>query len=83
MADKVKEMEMKTCPFCGSSDIDPEGVLCNDGTKSPQCMTCGATAESLEKWNTRTPQQSENKVFHCLECNGIDGHRKDCPEFIR
>ena len=21
--------------------------------------------------------------FHCSECNGIDGHRKSCPEFIR
>ena len=41
------------CPFCKSVDIDPKGWLAGDGSFGPQCMTCGATAESKEKWNTR------------------------------
>lgn len=45
--------KLKPCPFCKSADIDPKGVLRNDGKTSPCCMNCGATAESVERWNTR------------------------------
>lgn len=29
------------------------------------------------------PKQKKGTPFHCPECNGIDGHRRTCPEFIR
>jgi hypothetical protein len=49
------------CPFCGSSDIDPEEWMSStqngDGTETiksgPGCGECGATADSVERWNTR------------------------------
>lgn len=51
------------CPFCGSLDIDPEGVAYyKDGDKKnglshdPACNDCGATCKD---WNTR-PQPSAN-----------------------
>ena len=47
------------CPFCKSVDIDPKGWLAGDGSFGPQCMTCGATAESKEKWNTRPTSASD------------------------
>ena len=44
---------LKVCPFCGGSEIDAKGVKDNNGKTSPQCMTCGATAESEASWNNR------------------------------
>jgi len=38
------------CPFCGSCNIDNNGII--EG-EEVQCMDCGATAESLEAWNMR------------------------------
>ena len=29
------------------------------------------------------PVLSDSENFHCSECNGIDGHKKTCSEFIR
>ena len=42
------------CPFCGSTNIDPTFWHSNDGKCGPGCSDCGATAETIEKWNTRT-----------------------------
>ena len=42
------------CPFCGSDDIDAQGWMSHESA-GPQCMGCGATAESQEQWNQRTP----------------------------
>jgi hypothetical protein len=41
------------CPFCGSESIDAEGWLDGDGNRGPECLECGATADSLGKWNRR------------------------------
>ncbi|WP_063802236.1 hypothetical protein [Burkholderia ubonensis] len=41
------------CPFCGSESVDPKGWLGNDGCCGPACDDCGATAESVERWNRR------------------------------
>ena len=45
---------MKPCPFCGSTNIDPEEVMQErkDGTRYsyPGCVDCGA---SCPKWNER------------------------------
>jgi hypothetical protein len=51
------------CPFCGCTDIDPEGVaFYPDGDASkgvhnaPACTNCSATAgHTVEEWNTRAP----------------------------
>ena len=45
--------ELLSCPFCGSESVDPKGWLRNDGVSGPECDGCGATAESVEIWNTR------------------------------
>lgn len=62
------------CPFCGSKNIDPEGwsgtataadpargPLISQMQSGPACDDCGATAESIEKWNTRA-QPSTNDI---------------------
>lgn len=46
------------CPFCGSTDVDPEGWMSinKDGTQKktgPACDECGGSTESIERWNTR------------------------------
>lgn len=49
--------ELKNCPFCGGK-CDPKGWLRNDGVRGPECEDCGASAESVERWNTRSPLSS-------------------------
>ena len=41
------------CPFCGSTDIDPEFWKSDDGKAGPGCMDCGGSNESFEAWNNR------------------------------
>ena len=52
-------LQLLPCPFCKSVNIDPKGWLAGDGSFGPQCMMCGATAESKEKWNTRPTSASD------------------------
>lgn len=54
----ILEMNMKCCPFCGSIDVDPQFSASQkeeDGpiVHGPGCMDCGATAETVDNWNTR------------------------------
>lgn len=59
-----EKTELKACPFCGSANVDPEGWAATDQTggnyrTGPCCDDCGASADSVERWNTRaqpTPQ---------------------------
>ena len=44
--------ELKPCPFCGGIGVDPEGWASVD-TCGPECVVCGATATSIDQWNTR------------------------------
>lgn len=45
------------CPFCGSADIDPEGVLASkDGGKNYTYPACNDCSASCENWNTRTAE---------------------------
>lgn len=46
-------VEIDVCPFCGSDDVDAEGWGANDGRVGPCCMGCGATAETVIRWNIR------------------------------
>lgn len=70
MAEAVKaEIELLTCPFCGSPNIDPEGWVSinQDGTQKksgPACDECGGSAESVERWNTRWNVVDDNPAPH-------------------
>ncbi|EPJ5080650.1 hypothetical protein P3415_006110 [Pseudomonas aeruginosa] len=48
-----RDVEPAPCPFCGG-EVDPTGWLRGDGTRGPECNDCGATARSMEAWQTRT-----------------------------
>jgi len=53
--------ELLPCPFCGSTDIDPEGWATTGGIAGPACNGCQAsvgtalngTAENIAAWNRR------------------------------
>ncbi len=52
--------QLLNCPFCGTDDVDPTGVLNGDETRSPECMGCGATAPTLATWNCRITAPAED-----------------------
>jgi hypothetical protein len=60
---KVKDMSNnKKCPFC-SGEVDPDGWLGDGGkTRGPECSDCGATAGSIDDWNTRAPQAASDSL---------------------
>ncbi|WP_262278665.1 hypothetical protein [Pseudomonas aeruginosa] len=47
-----RDVDPAPCPFCGG-EVDPTGWLRGDGTRGPECNDCGATARSMEAWQTR------------------------------
>lgn len=55
------EIYLRPCPFCGSHDIDPTGVMRGeDYVCGPACDDCGATTEFIgdpatdaANWNRR------------------------------
>jgi hypothetical protein len=52
----------KKCPFC-NGEVDPDGWLGNEGkTRGPECSDCGATAASIDDWNTRAPQAADSDI---------------------
>ncbi len=60
------------CPFCGG-DCDPEGWLKRNGKgdvyeRGPECEQCGATAESIDSWNSRKPARKyiKNNLSTCV-----------------
>lgn len=62
-----RDVEPAPCPFCGG-EVDPTGWLRGDGTRGPECNYCGATARSMEAWQTRTAlaQPEGGPVIGCL-----------------
>ncbi|WP_235200912.1 hypothetical protein [Pseudomonas aeruginosa] len=62
-----RDVEPAPCPFCGG-EVDPTGWLRGDGTRGPECNYCGATARSMEAWQTRTAlaQPEGGLVIGCL-----------------
>ena len=40
------------CPFCGSTNIDPEGWASPDRS-GPACDDCSGSADTVELWNSR------------------------------
>ena len=63
MSEGVQGAVLKACPFCGGSDVDPEGWLSEEEDpvtgdavrRGPECLSCGATTRSFEAWNRRVP----------------------------
>jgi len=53
--------DLKPCPFCGSSDIDAAFAKWGDGAVSPGCMSCGATANTQDDWNTRAQCSADSE----------------------
>lgn len=58
--------QLLPCPFCGSTNVDPEGWMSvnQDGTQKktgPACDECGGSTESVERWNSRAffPPQAQ------------------------
>lgn len=54
--------ELLPCPFCGATEesedpVDRNGWLDDKGNEGPECLSCGATAKTIEAWNTRAPAE--------------------------
>lgn len=47
-------MKLLPCPFCASTNIDPTGWASTE-REGPACDDCSATADTVERWNTRPP----------------------------
>ncbi|ELP1305232.1 hypothetical protein ACPTFP_09230 [Pseudomonas aeruginosa] len=70
-----RDVEQAPCPFCGG-EVDPTGWLRGDGTRGPECNHCGATARSMEAWQTRAalshaPTSSASRSCKWTESSGI------------
>ncbi|WP_229997979.1 hypothetical protein [Pseudomonas aeruginosa] len=65
-----RDVEPAPCPFCGG-EVDPTGWLRGDGTRGPECNYCGATARSMEAWQTRAAlaQPSPKREQRLVECD--------------
>jgi hypothetical protein len=72
MADVV----MLPCPFCGSTNIDPEGWVSTE-RKGPACDDCAACADTVEIWNTRA------SLSQAGAGGGVDALREAAEEFCR
>lgn len=53
--------DLLPCPFCGSTDVDPEGwatlpeyAKTPEERSGPACDECGASAQTTKIWNTRS-----------------------------
>jgi hypothetical protein len=57
----VEELGMTTllpCPFCGSTNIDPEGWASTERA-GPACDDCAGTADTVALWNRRPVTAAE------------------------
>ena len=51
--------ELKPCPFCPSTNIDPEGFEYDHGdTLGPCCSKCFASVKTIEEWQTRPTEDA-------------------------
>lgn len=51
----TESAELKPCPFCGHTEIDPCEWMDDKGNQGPGCPECGALADSVATWNRRAP----------------------------
>lgn len=86
MTNKTK---LLPCPFCGTDDdINPAGVLNGDGTRSPECRGCGATAPTIATWNCRiaAPAEDVRAVGYASDnqlARLARGHAETCDLFAK
>lgn len=53
------KVKLKDCPFCRSSDVDPDAWRNGLGFKGPGCNDCGACARDVETWNAALRADTE------------------------
>jgi hypothetical protein len=70
MSEQKVTPDLSPCPFCGSSDVDGNGWADGKGDTGPQCLFCGATAESVAMWNNRCS---------CPVLDGVQVTGSACP----
>ncbi len=58
-------MILLPCPFCGGSNIDPEGWA-STTRQGPACDDCSGSADTVELWNKRPQIESDAKVIAAL-----------------
>lgn len=69
----MDDRALKPCPFCGSTNVDPEGWAATDADgnnlrEGPCCDDCNASADSVEAWNTRAADRlSEREGWREIE----------------
>ena len=91
----LNTIALKPCPFCNSANIDAEGWMScepdgSDKRTGPACDDCGASAASIDQWNTRaqsdvraTEPKSEpagqdiaEEIAHCVKTAMLDAEGK-------
>lgn len=70
------EQANRLCPFCGGP-VDEDGWLAESGERGPECEDCGATACSIEDWNSRyspsvPPDAELDLLVECLAILSTD-----------
>jgi len=55
---KEEDKMMLPCPFCGGVCY-PDGWMAQGGASGPACRECGATAWTIDIWNTRVELPAE------------------------
>jgi hypothetical protein len=63
--DREAAVALKLCPFCESDDLDHE-AWASQTKRGPGCMSCGATAETKERWNTRPLEEAQSSELEHL-----------------
>lgn len=53
----TEAVKLLPCPFCGSTNIDPEGWVSTE-RKGPACDECAGCADTVELWNSRPLSQA-------------------------
>lgn len=89
----MTDVHLAPCPFCGSTNIDPEGWVSTE-RKGPACDDCNAAADTVELWNRRPNEDRlrnlvkdliENDPHESVADGGItvlDVWRKDAKRLL-
>lgn len=61
----MEVVALRACPFCGSENIDAEGWASTDRA-GPACDDCGASADTVEIWNSRPGEDRLNRTVQLV-----------------
>lgn len=64
-------IDLLLCPFCGSSNIDPQGWASTERS-GPACDDCGASADTVELWNNRPITMNGSNVVDQIVVLALD-----------